>query len=583
MSRHFAACVAATLLVSAASAQSILRTLVTTTPGNRFGGSIASVGDLNGDGYADLAVGATCPNQDGSVFAVSGRHLSLGTGSQFLWVTKDVAAQPGAQFGAAIVNVGDIDGDGKSDLAVGVPFDYDWIAGWVGTLDLLSGATGQKLASFGFIAQHMFASTLATAGDYDGDGYTDVLVGSPLDDFQQTDAGAVYVLSPRKAYLQQNWYVSALYGTQAGERFGSSVAAADLDDDGKFELIVGAPYFDGFQSGNAGRVIVFQGATLTPWRTLFGTEANALFGSALNADGDVDGDGVEDVLASAPYADGGAVDGGEVTLFSGARLVAGAAPYDLASFENSRAGAHFGSSVDITSDLNGDGSRDMLVGAPDWQAQFLGQENGAVYVYSGATYEQLGWRTGSPDDHLGSCVLGVGDYDGDGRADLAVGSVFSDAGVADGGRLDLLSLFPVLPAIYCTPKANSLGCTPYVTYSGSPSVSATTPFEIRASNVINNKNGLLFYGFDALAAPFQGGTLCVAPPTKRTSVQATGGNPPPNDCSGSLSYDFNALIQSGANPNLVLGQEVFVQYWSRDPLSPSTTSLTNALRFVIGH
>jgi hypothetical protein len=70
-------------------------------------------------------------------------------------------------------------------------------------------------------------------------------------------------------------------------------------------------------------------------------------------------------------------------------------------------------------------------------------------------------------------------------------------------------------------------------------------------------------------------------PVVRTLVQSSGGATSGNDCSGTFSFDFNARIQSGIDPSLVTGREVFAQYWSRDPASPSTTSLSNALRFVI--
>ena len=74
-----------------------------------------------------------------------------------------------------------------------------------------------------------------------------------------------------------------------------------------------------------------------------------------------------------------------------------------------------------------------------------------------------------------------------------------------------------------------------------------------AQQVINNKNGILFYGFAPYNVPFQGGTLCVTGVVRRTPAQWSGGNGGADDCSGSFSYDFNALIQSGSNPALQLG------------------------------
>jgi hypothetical protein len=75
--------------------------------------------------------------------------------------------------------------------------------------------------------------------------------------------------------------------------------------------------------------------------------------------------------------------------------------------------------------------------------------------------------------------------------------------------------------------------------------------------------------------------LCVKSPIRRTASQNSGGSASGSDCTGAFSFNFNARIQSGVDPTLVVGSEVFCQYWSRDTASPSTTSLSNALRFVI--
>jgi hypothetical protein len=100
--------------------------------------------------------------------------------------------------------------------------------------------------------------------------------------------------------------------------------------------------------------------------------------------------------------------------------------------------------------------------------------------------------------------------------------------------------------------------------------------------VINNKGGTLYYGVSGqLAAPFQGGFQCVAPPRRRTGVQISGGNPAPDDCSGAYAYDFNARIQSGVDPALAAGVIVDAQYWSRDGAASFQTGLTNAVEFTI--
>lgn len=166
---------------------------------------------------------------------------------------------------------------------------------------------------------------------------------------------------------------------------------------------------------------------------------------------------------------------------------------------------------------------------------------------------------------------------------VLVDGVGGHDGSINGFQLVQVSTSPA--SIYCTAKVNSIGCTPAIGFSGTPSATAGSGFLITATNQINNKNGLLFYSTQgANGIPFQGGTLCVKAPIKRTAVQNSGGNAPPNDCSGTYSLDFNTYIASGVNPNLISGQQVNAQYWSRDPgfAPPNNTGLSDAVEFVIG-
>jgi hypothetical protein len=142
---------------------------------------------------------------------------------------------------------------------------------------------------------------------------------------------------------------------------------------------------------------------------------------------------------------------------------------------------------------------------------------------------------------------------------------------------------PFAQGVYCTAKTNSLGCVPSIGFLGAPSATSASPFTIRASLVLNQKVGLLFYGYSQLVTPFQGGYFCASTPVRRTPVQNSNGSAlPANDCSGVFTYDFNARIQSGADPLLVVGTEFDAQYWSRDPASASTTGLTDAVSFHVG-
>jgi hypothetical protein len=145
------------------------------------------------------------------------------------------------------------------------------------------------------------------------------------------------------------------------------------------------------------------------------------------------------------------------------------------------------------------------------------------------------------------------------------------------------------PASYCTAKTTSNGCVPAIGSSGAPSASAGSGFAVNATQMINNKSCLLFYGSTGPASvPFQGGTLCVATPIRRTIGTSTGGNPPPNDCSGSPSIDMNAFAVGGLGGSpaaflTVSGTTVYCQWWGRDPgfASPNNTQLSDGLQYTI--
>jgi hypothetical protein len=169
-----------------------------------------------------------------------------------------------------------------------------------------------------------------------------------------------------------------------------------------------------------------------------------------------------------------------------------------------------------------------------------------------------------------------------------------DTATGTGGHFEFddLELAPLCdgsPLVYCTAKTNSLGCVPAIGSSGAPSATFGSGFVVRATNELNNKSGLLLYGVNGRAAvPFQGGTLCVATPIKRTPGANSGGNPPPNDCSGVFAIDMNAFATGalGGHPLPALtvpGTTVDAQWWGRDPgfPSPANTSLSAGLEYTI--
>jgi hypothetical protein len=137
------------------------------------------------------------------------------------------------------------------------------------------------------------------------------------------------------------------------------------------------------------------------------------------------------------------------------------------------------------------------------------------------------------------------------------------------------------PTIYCTAKTNSAGCVPTIGVSGVPSATAGSGCFVTATQMLDNKFGLLFYSkFGPKLTPYQGGYFCVQSPTVRTPLMNTGatGAPP---CTGVFSFDFNVWIASGNDPDLTLGRQVWVQFWSRDPAASFQTNRTDAATFFI--
>ncbi len=186
------------------------------------------------------------------------------------------------------------------------------------------------------------------------------------------------------------------------------------------------------------------------------------------------------------------------------------------------------------------------------------------------------------DQYVDACSLG-------GSAELWTiqGADHSPVWTAQFPRLVVEFLFahpkPGAVTFYCTGKTSSVGCVPFLTTTGEASVSSTQPFNVRANDVLENESGFLLYSFKRANLDFHGGKLCVKAPVTRVlppkPAKTTGSAP----CAGSLTRNFNARIQSGADPSLTAGQPVALQWLARDPADPTTfgDSLTDGARFVI--
>jgi hypothetical protein len=131
---------------------------------------------------------------------------------------------------------------------------------------------------------------------------------------------------------------------------------------------------------------------------------------------------------------------------------------------------------------------------------------------------------------------------------------------------------------YCTGKTNSIGCVPAISSLNQPDFSTGT-FQVKCTNVLNNKFGLMFWGSGPNSAPFQGGTMCVLQPTVRTPSISSGGAASGNSCTGTYSFTWTTgyMLANGIS----VGDTLYCQWWMRDPASPSTTGLSNGLKFTV--
>jgi hypothetical protein len=169
------------------------------------------------------------------------------------------------------------------------------------------------------------------------------------------------------------------------------------------------------------------------------------------------------------------------------------------------------------------------------------------------------------------------------------GNVSDEAGLNNGvlmGGATFVSAndIPIVASAcgYCTAKVNSLGCTPTIGFTGTPSLSGPDNFHITATELMNNKPGLMLWSGNPGSSPLFGGTLCLASPIIRTPSQNSGGNPPPSDCSGSYSFFFSHAYM--ANAFIGPGTTFYTQYYSRDPgfPAPNNVGLTDGLRVTVG-
>jgi len=184
------------------------------------------------------------------------------------------------------------------------------------------------------------------------------------------------------------------------------------------------------------------------------------------------------------------------------------------------------------------------------------------------------------DDYLG---LDFGSSLGLDGATVVSGAMRGENGVTPLGPTGAayIHVLDLPPAVHCTTKLHSEGCAATIDGVGSASLTDPASFDVGASDVVTEQNGLFFYGLTGpYERPFEGGTLCVAPPLRRTPIQTSGGQAGV-PCDGSFTFDVNAWLQAGNEPSALPGVRIDGQYWFRDPGAPAHVGLTDAIRFFV--
>ena len=532
------------------------------------GSSVSNAGDVNGDGFDDLIVGARNGDDGGSAageaYVVFGSASGFGSpdasGRQVIDLSTLTAAQGfiiqgdagGDRAGFSISSAGDVNGDGFDDLIVGAPLGDDGgtsageayvvfgSASGFGSPD----ASGRQVidltnltAAQGFIIQGDFnqdnaGEAVSSAGDINGDGFDDLIVGASGGDdggfdmnaqsgeayvvfgsasgFGSADASGRQVIDLSTLTAAQGFIIQ---GDAEGDLAGFSVSGAgDVDGDGFDDLIVGAA--DGDDGGTSGgeAYVVFGSASgfrgnaitdsfgrqvidLTNLRATQGfiiqaDTANDRLGESVSSAGDVNGDGFDDLIVGAPFGDGGGSNSGEAYVVFGTANGFGAGDatgrqvIDLSTLNRLQGfviqadagGDRTGVSVSSAGDVNGDGFDDLIVGAPNGDGggnnagvafvlfgsgNLLGTPDGAlrqVVDLSNLTPAQ-GFRIQGDEatDAAGFSVSSAGDVNGDGFDDLIVGAPSGDDGGSSAGEAYVI--FGGATGTESTVAVNAVGTT----------------------------------------------------------------------------------------------------------------------------
>lgn len=533
-----------------------------TATNERLGERIVDGSDLNGDGRHEILVGA--PGDSVNANIAGGVRVVDGVSGMMLFTIH--GTEHGGNMGAGLDDAGDVNGDGVHDLLVGAP--GEWIPNLTtgGTVRVYSGADAALLRTiYGGTSAFNFGAVVAGIGDVNGDGRSDFVVGGAF----AAGGARIFVYSGATGAL--------LYSivNPSSPSFGVSAAGlGDVNGDGTSDFCVGSSLDDNANGIAAGSVRICSGSNGATLATILGDAPHALFGAGVRSAGDVDGDGRQDLLTnSAENAFWGA---GRVWLYSGAT---GAL---IRVFSPSCPGEGFGASAAVVGDWDGDGRADVAVGT---------LVSDCAQLFSGATGALLGtWRYRAESAPVSGAIAVAGvDVSGDGRRELVIGFSRSDFGFVDAGELNVYADtnttavgspfgFGDGSGAPCpcgntgtsgAGCANSTGLGGKLRALGASSVSHDA-LVLQASQLPPGRPALLFFGPQkqngGLGVPFGDGLLAVGGQIRRIGALS--------NCIGEPWWGPGLCAQFG----WIAGQTQNFQAWYRDPSGPcgKTSNVTNA-------
>ena len=374
---------------------------------NFFGNSVSGAGDVNGDGFSDVIIGAF-----GNSSSTGKAYVYFGGTSMDATADFSMAGETAnSTFGLSVASTGDVNGDGYPEVLVGA-YGYGSNTGRAYFYDyFMKNEITSELTMTGEANNNLFGNSISSAGDVNGDGYSDIIVGA-----------TGYNSSTGKAYIYfgglslDTLADVTLNGEASLNSFGKVSSAGDVNGDGYDDVIVGASQYN----SSTGRAYIFYGGSAmnnTADVIMTGEAANNNFGISVSAAGDVNGDGYSDVIIGASGFNSST---GKAYIYFGSSSMDNISDATMIgeSFSNSL----FGSSVASAGDVNGDGYPDVIIGAYAYNSSM-----GRAYVYFGGTAindntADITLSGEATSNYFGNSVSTAGDINGDGFSDMIIGA-----------------------------------------------------------------------------------------------------------------------------------------------------------------